>query len=177
MRVVHVVHEIIATTPPSTLAQPIITQWWWGSASYSMPTTTATQSPTIVTHSWAAVKSSTNNATISQIQQPITNSDVNNQIVTIKIGEDGRIIVIRSWENNNQPIVAKDLAQTQEVISTGSIVQTWDTSDQAIQLKPYWIITPEMLSNPTILQRNQPTWDATPRRSRWRLSSLLASWD
>lgn len=177
MRVVHVVHEIIATTPPSTLAQPIITQWWWGSTSYSMPTTTATQSPTIVTHSWAAVKSSTNNATISQIQQPITNSDVNNQIVTIKIGEDGRIIVIRSWENNNQPIVAKDLAQTQEVISTGSIVQTWDKSDQAIQLKPYWIITPEMLSNPTILQRNQPTWDATPRRSRWRLSSLLVSWD
>ncbi len=102
------------------------------------------------------------------------------QVVSIQIGEDGRIIVIRPWDKKpwtDGRIFAKDLDKMW-IISTGSN-GTWGRSGQPIILKKYWIITPEMLQDPSILDEYEPTWDAAPRVSNRRLDPKLQSrsWD
>lgn len=182
-RTINVVDEIIV---PISISPPIISsnRVTWGGGSSARRSSISPDKD--LTHSSASIISTgtttpllswNNTRILDDLQVQTTTIKPPQEIVTIKIGEDGRIIVIRPWENNKQPIVAKDLARAQEVIMTGSVNQTWSRSDQAIQLKPYRIITAEMLARPRMLLEYQPTRDAAPRQSRWRLSSLLKSWD
>lgn len=81
-------------------------------------------------------------------------------IASVKIGEDGTIIVLKSPHTNTSPgILAKDISIQ---ASTGDTI-----SNTPILLKPYRVITLDMLSNISLLQSwYQPTWDAVPYQSR-----------
>jgi hypothetical protein len=134
----------------------------WGSSSIAMPPTI---SPLIKEqiHSSAPIVT-----TLSHSDDTKNLTPSSNQAISIKIGKDGRIIIIKTWDNDlhtNQKTFAKDLAK-QWVISTESTSNTWDASGTPIILKKYWIITSEMLRNPRMLKNYQPTWDAAPRISR-----------
>jgi len=112
-------------------------------------------------------------------------------VVTIKINDDGSIAIVpvsdtkANTDNKDTPqqsdkktppvaYLAKDLSIQQDISSDSNY-----HSVAPIEFKPYWVITPEMITNISILQDGyQPTWDATPFKITVRLDPRIKSaWD
>jgi Domain of unknown function (DUF5011) len=177
-----IVSRIVNVVAP-LWSQPIKrTGWWGGSSSRPItitPPSTGSQNSGDIVHGAAPIKTTTGDkatAPTKPTSQPKTGT-WSDRVVSIQIGEDGRIIVVKPWDRpswTDGRIFAKDLDKMW-VISTWSTSGTWDKSDKPIILKKYWVITPEMLEDPTAFEDYQPTWDAAPRASNRTLDPRLQS--
>ena len=168
-QIITIIHTISGSVSTWSV-QPIKRTGGWGWSS-GRPPIVVTQSGS-TTSTWDTTPWS--QIIPTKKQEATTWSD---EVVSIKIGKDGRIIVIRPWDKKpwtDGRVFAKDLDKMWTT-SSESISDAWDESGKPLILKKYWIITPEMIENPTILEEYEPTWDSTPRVSNKKLDPRLQS--
>jgi hypothetical protein len=144
-------------------------------------------------------KSNTTITTISSINKNTRDSNIQNnndetktkiskepkKIITIRINDEGKIEIVQAEPTSNTVNNKQDTEQNKPVsylakdLQIQQQISTTDTSQRTIaplQLKAYWVITPEMLQDISILQSGyQPAWDATPFKTTISIDPRISS--